>query len=233
MGKSTQFLRFGDEGQEPLIRGESFDVHHRREIDLVSWHWGVKDPTVPTSTKAKGTDAKKGDTKGNANQASARGPQPDTLSFTKFTDRATAQLLQAMDGGRVFPKVVLIIEERFPGTDPTFHLKIWLKDAFLVGCNWSAQAEGAGTTFSEEWTLNYSEVHFEFDAHYEEKVGKEVKVRNKTISQLFTRPPEASGEAGQKSPLTAGEKQDAQQDKEKAMFERLLEYQKKHPQKAK
>jgi hypothetical protein len=109
------------------------------------------------------------------------------------------------DGGRhFFPKVTLTIEERFEDAPNKFRMTVELAQAFLVNVTWSATAESAGMTFSEEWTLNYSNVHFSYDW----REDKRAEVAPGIIDQLFDRPPDAPGDTSTKSPLTATETRD-------------------------
>jgi type VI protein secretion system component Hcp len=217
MAKGTQFLKFVGEDESPMIEGESFDEKHLREIDLVSWGWNVKDPQVPQEFQdGSATDKKKEAAKGSkgTDVPIDTSPAPSELEFVKFTDRATTALLQAMDLGTKIPKVILTIEERFPGADSTFHLQVVLKDGILTSFNWTAQAEGAGMTFNETWTLKYSKVDLEF----------ELSGSQGAMCQEFG----PSRDPNTKSPPTAGENQDKQRAQFAAQY---TEYQKTHPQK--
>jgi len=204
MAKATQFLRFADDKGALAVRGESFDEEHLNEIDITGWNWDVEDPAAPKpAPNASSTPNAKPAAKPKEAESDRR-PKPSKVTFTKFTDRATTRLLLAMDRGEIFPKVVLTIEERYQEAPQRFHMEVELSDAFLVGFQWSATAEGAGMTFSETWDLNYSQVHFKYNWRGDKEQGASPGV----IDQVFYRPPEASGDTTTKSPLTPNEKRD-------------------------
>jgi type VI secretion system secreted protein Hcp len=209
MPQATQFLRFADEKGSLLVEGESLDDEHHDEIDITSWSWSVTDPAVqpgkPKGSAAQGVaGAKAPTTKLKDEGESDRRPKPSTLTFGKFTDRSTPRLLQAMEAGTFFPKAILTIEEKFEDAPNKFRMTVELAEAVVVNLTWSASAESAGMTFSEEWTVNYSQVHFAYDW----REDKSARMAPGIIDQLFDRPPDAPGDAATKSPLTATEKRD-------------------------
>jgi type VI protein secretion system component Hcp len=235
MAKATQFLKITDKNKE-IVSGECFDEDHRGEIDLTGWSWGVEDPrvepAVPKGGAVKGQDTKSQDTKLKGQGESDSRPRPNILSFQKSTDRATARLLTAMNGGEIFPEAVLTIEERFaPESAPSgggsqespnrFSMKVELKDAFLVNFQWRASAETSGMTFSEDWQLNYSRIHIKYDWRPAREKGKPAE--GGVIEQFFDRPPDASDNTVKKSPITSAEKLD----KDRAQFDDNL---KRNPQ---
>lgn len=237
MAQATQFLRFADEKGALLVEGESFDDQHFKEIDITSWGWSVVDPTVqpakPKGGAGQAVQAVQGAvktqvTKLNGEGESDRRPKPSTLTFGKFTDRSTPRLLGAMQDGTFFPKAILTIEEKFEEAPNKFQMKVEFTQVVVVNLTWSAAAEGAGLTFSEEWTLNYSQVHFAYDW----REDKSEKMAPGIIDQLFDRPPDAPGDTSAKFPITAPEKRDVDDAKIEDFLKRnpqfLAEYVKKN-----
>jgi type VI protein secretion system component Hcp len=215
MAKATQFLRFeGDDGGL-AVEGECFDEKHRNEIDITGWNWAVADPkATPKSNAGEGAAKTKGEAPSDGK------PKPKLLHFSKFTDRATTPLLQAMHGGNVFSRVLLTIEERFLDQDQDseadaqrFYMEVELNDAVVVHFSLNVQAEGAGVSMTEEWDLSYSGIKFSYRR----------RGHNGWIDQPFPWKPEEFQGVNQKSPLTAAEKQD----KDDATFAEFL---KRHPQ---
>ena len=224
MAQATQFLRFADEKGRLLVEGESLDDEHWKEIDITSWSWSVVDPTVqPAKPKGGARQALQGVksqvTTLKDERESDRLPKPSTLTFGKFTDRSTPLLLVAMESGTPFPKAILTIEERFEDAPNKFQMKVELAKVRVENLTWSASAESAGMTFSEEWTLNYSQVHITYDW----REDKRENLAPGIIDQLFDRPPDAPGDTATKSPLTATETRD----KDDAKIEDFL---KRNPQ---
>lgn len=213
MAKATQFLKLIDQNGVK-VRGESFDEEHLQEIDLTGWSWDVKDPRVvePSAQKtgtadaAKTQAAKARDPRLNGQGESDTRPKPNVLSFSKSTDSATTRLLLAMDNGEIFPKAILTIEERFLEAPHRFRMVIELKDVFILSFKWRASAESSGTTFNEDWDLNYSQIHFQYDWH-----GKDDKGQSSgggVIDQIFDRPPDDTDSASRKAPLSSAEKRE-------------------------
>jgi type VI protein secretion system component Hcp len=208
MAKATQFLRITDKNGQ-IVQGESFDEEHLQEIDLTGWSWDVQDPRVESAAakdSSGGSAAKsqvaKTDTKLKGQGESDSRPKPNILAIQKSTDSATTRLLTAMDQGYVYPTAVLTIEERFQDAPHRFRLTIELTDVLIVNFKWRAGAETSGMSFSEDWDLNYSQIHFKYDWH--EKKGQSGGV----IDQIFDRPPDAADSTSRKAPLDSTEKRD-------------------------
>jgi len=194
MAKSNQFLKiYAKNGGS--VEGECYDAKHLREIDLLSWHWDVEDPAVPKSSP-KGEDKTKTKVKGDAVGESDRKPKPSKFSFSKATDRSTTRLLGAMDRGEIFPRAVLTIEERYEESPLAFFMEVELTDVIVVDFKWHGTSEGAGSSFNEDWELNYSNIQFRYHWRQGEKGW---------IHQVFDRPPDATDGSSKKSPLSPAE----------------------------
>jgi len=229
MAKATQFLRFEDDDGDLAVQGECFDEKHRDEIDITGWNWAVADPKAQPKPKDNTGDSP-GKTKAKGEAPSDGNPKPKPLHFSKFTDRATTRLLQAMHAGEVFPRVLLTIEERFLQQDEDteadaerFYMEVELHDAVVVHFSCSVQAEGAGVSMTEEWDLSYSGIDFSYRLRSKPSTqGTPGTTRQGSILQLFPWKADDSSGVNQKSPLTAAERQD-QHDAE------MAEYYKRHP----
>lgn len=237
MAKATQFLKVTDKNRQ-VVRGESFDEEHLQEIDLLGWNWDVQDPRVETATskggagdsatKSQGTKSQ--DSKFKGQKESDTRPKPNILSIQKSTDSATTRLLQAMNNGEIFPKALLTIEERYQEAPHKFRMVIELKDVFIVNFKWRASAESAGMTFSEDWDLNYSQIHFQYDWHAKNDKGEYQS--GGVIDQIFDRPADDSENTSRKAPLNSAEKRDINDSQIEDYFKRnpqvLADYVKRH-----
>ena len=212
MAKSNQFLKiFAKNGGS--VEGECYDEKHLREIDLLSWHWDVEDPAVPkSSTKGEDKDKSKAKPKGDAAGESDRKPKPSKFAFSKATDRSTTRLLGAMDKGEIFPRALLTIEERYEESPLAFYMEVELTDVIVVDFKWHGTAEGAGSSFNEDWELNYSNIEFRYHWRQGEKGW---------IHQQFDRPPDAADGSSIKSPLSAAEKNAMDTERIKGVVKKL------------
>jgi len=223
MAKATQFLRITDKNRQ-LVRGESFDEEHLQEIDLIGWSWDVQDPRVESASSKKGAGESTGksqvtrDSKLKGQGESDSRPKPNVLSIQKSTDSSTTRLLLAMDKGEIFPKALLTIEERFQEAPHRFRMVIELTDVFLLNFKWRANAESTGMTFSEDWDLNYSRIHFHYDWHGKNDKGE--YQGGGVIDQIFDRPPDDTESTSRKSPPNATEKRDKSDSEMEDYFKR-------------
>jgi type VI protein secretion system component Hcp len=214
MAYANQFLKIFDVpgSKKDFILGESYKESHLNEIELLSWNWGVTDPSVPTGppaenvgedtkTKAK-VDAKKSDHQGQS------GPRPAQLTFTKTLDRSTTRLLNAMNNGEVFPSAVLAMEDAYKDSPYPFDLKIILSKVYVVSFGLDGSGGDAGVTFSENWVLTYEEIKFEY----------RWKTTNAgPIPAFFKMPADSDQGPSQKAPKTATEKASAAEEQFDAM----------------
>ena len=76
------FIKIGD------LKGESVDTKHKGEIDVLAWSWGM--------TQSGTTHTGSGGGAGKVNV--------QDLSFTKYVDKSTPNLMQYCCNGKHFPK---------------------------------------------------------------------------------------------------------------------------------
>lgn len=124
------------------IRGESQDAKHKDEIDALSWKWGLSQ----SGTSHSGSGAGGG-------RVAVR-----DLTFSKYVDKATPNLVKLCCGGKHFQKVQLTI--RKAGGSAVEYLKIELKDGIVSGV---ALAAGRGNArLIENVTLNFASFKCEY-----------------------------------------------------------------------
>jgi len=124
------------------IEGESLDSKHTKEIDVLSWSWGLTN----TGTMGHGSG-------GGAGKVSMQ-----DFHFNMAINKATPKLMLACAGGDHIKKAVLTC--RKAGKEQQEYLKITFSDVLIA----SYQTGGAdGTPIPHEAiALNFSKVELEY-----------------------------------------------------------------------
>jgi len=130
------FIKIGD------IKGESVDHKHKEEFDVLAWSWGA----------SNSGDAQKGGGQG-AGKVSVQ-----DLSFTKYIDKGSADLLLATCNGKHFPTAVLTV--RKAGEKPLEYLKITMEDLIITSL--STGGSGGEDRLTENCTLNFARVKVDY-----------------------------------------------------------------------
>ena len=131
-----QFIKIG------ALKGESKDKTHKDEIDVLSWNWGVANS-------------------GSAHQGGGAGAgkvSVQDLSFTKYLDKSSPDLMLACCNGKHFDKAVLTV--RKAGENPLEYLLVTLEN--LMVTNVSTGASGGEDRLTENVTLNFAKVKVEY-----------------------------------------------------------------------
>ena len=124
------------------ILGESTDVKHKNEIDVLSWAWGV----TQSGTMAHGGG-------GGAGKASF-----NDFTFTHRVDKATPQLLKACATGTHIPDATITVRKAGKGQQE--YLIIKMSDVLITGVAMSVAADGP--TSAENVTLQFAKVDLEY-----------------------------------------------------------------------
>ena len=124
------------------LAGESVDKTHAGEIDVLAWNWGVSNAGSAHVGGGAG-----------AGKASVQ-----DLSFTKFTDKATPNLLIASCNGKHFASAVLVI--RKAGETPLEYLKFTLTEVMVTSV--SLGGSGGDDRLMENVTLNFAAMKVEY-----------------------------------------------------------------------
>jgi len=140
------FIKLGD------VKGESADAKHKEEIDLLAWSWGVSQ----SGTTHSGTG-------GGAGKVSVQ-----DLSFTKYVDASSHALILACCNGKHYPEAVLVV--RKAGENPLEYITITMND--LIVTSVSTGGSGGEDRLTENVTLNFAKVKFEYDPQTKEGAGK-------------------------------------------------------------
>jgi type VI secretion system secreted protein Hcp len=124
------------------IKGESKDSKHPGEIDVLAWSWGVSNSGNAHSGGGAGA--------GKANI--------QDLSFTKYVDVATPDLMLACCNGKHIADATLVV--RKSGEKPLEYLKIKLTDILVTSV--STGGSGGEDRLTENVTLNFSKVNLDY-----------------------------------------------------------------------
>jgi len=124
------------------VDGEAQDAKHKKEIDVLSWHWGMSN----SGSAHNGSGAGSG--KANVHD----------LTFTKWVDTATPKLALACCAGKHFKDATLVI--RKAGDQPVEYLKIKMETVLISGV--STGGSGSEERLTENITLNFSKVNLDY-----------------------------------------------------------------------
>ncbi|MFO0881435.1 MAG: type VI secretion system tube protein Hcp [Gemmataceae bacterium] len=120
------------------LKGESQDKAHKGEIDVLSWNWGL------SNSGSAHTGGGQGAGKVNVQD----------LTFTKYIDKATPDLLLATCNGKHIPKAVLTV--RKAGGSPLEYLQITLEELIVTSVT-TGGATG-DDRLTETVSLNFARV---------------------------------------------------------------------------
>jgi type VI secretion system secreted protein Hcp len=145
------------------VEGESTHADHKGEIELLSWTWGVSNPS---NIGAAGGGSGKGKA------------TPGDFHFMHMYDKASPVLAKKCAQGVHFPTVVMTA--RKSGEGQKDFLKITMKEVFIS----SVQPSGSsGGDINESVSMSYAEIEFAYKAQDAKgTLGGEVKFawNNKT-----------------------------------------------------
>lgn len=124
------------------LKGESRDSKHKEEIDVLAWSWGLSNS-------------------GSAQQGSGAGAgkvNVQDLSFTKYIDKSTPDLMLAACNGKHFDKAVLTV--RKAGEQPLEYLLITMEEILISSV--STGGSGGEDRLTENVTLNFAKVKVQY-----------------------------------------------------------------------
>src|SRR5262245_45265694 len=130
------FIKIGD------LKGEARDKTHKDEIDVLAWSWGVSNS-------------------GSAQQGSGAGAgkvNVQDLSFTKYIDKSSPDLLLGACNGKHFPKAVLTV--RKAGENPLEYLLVTMEEVLVTSV--STGGSGGEDRLMENVTLNFARVKVQY-----------------------------------------------------------------------
>ena len=135
------------------IKGESKDKAHKEAIDVLAWSWGL------SNSGSFHTGGGGGSGKVNVQD----------LSFTKYVDKSSADLHLACCNGKHLKNAKLIV--RKAGEKPLEYMIIELTECLVTAV--TTGGNGGEDRLTENVTLNFSKVHFEYKIQDEKGAGKD------------------------------------------------------------
>ena len=124
------------------IKGESTDDKHKDEIDVLAWSWGMSQSGTTHLGGGAGTG-----------KVSFK-----NLTITKRTDMASPSLMLACSNGKHIKEATLTV--RKPAEKPAEIVRLKLSDILVASLD---DCTCGGETFiTEQVTLNFSKVQFEY-----------------------------------------------------------------------
>lgn len=148
------------------IEGESVDGTHKKEIDVLAWSWGMSQSGT-THTGGGGGAGK---------------VNVQDLSFTKYVDSASHALILATCKGTHIPEATLVV--RKAGDKPLEYIKITMSDLLVTSV--STGGSGGEDRLTENVTLNFAKVKFEYDPQGKKGAGEGVKTAAWNIAENTT-----------------------------------------------
>ena len=133
------------------LKGESVDKTHAGEIDVLAWSWGVSNSGSAHVGGGAGA--------GKANV--------QDLSFTKYIDKSTPDLLLSCCNGKHHDDATLIV--RKAGEKPLEYLIITMTEVMVTAV--STGGSGGEDRLTENITLNFAK--FQLDYKEQAKTGAE------------------------------------------------------------
>lgn len=131
-----QFIKIGS------LSGESVDKTHKDDIDVLAWSWGMSNS-------------------GSAHVGGGAGAgkvNVQDLSFTKYIDKSSPDLMLACCNGKHFDKATLVV--RKAGETALEYLKITMTEVMVVGV--STGGSGGEDRLTENVTLNFAKVKVDY-----------------------------------------------------------------------
>jgi len=124
------------------LKGESKDAKHKAKTDVLAWSWGMSNS-------------------GSAHVGGGAGAgkvNVQDLSFTKYIDKTSTDLMLAACNGKHFPDALLIV--RKAGQNPVEYLKIKMTEVLITSV--TTGGSGGEDRLTENVTLNFAKVKVEY-----------------------------------------------------------------------
>jgi type VI secretion system secreted protein Hcp len=130
------FMKIGD------LKGESRDKTHKDEIDVLAWSWGM------SNSGSAHTGGGAGAGKVNVQD----------LSFTKYIDKSSPDLMLACCNGKHFTNALLTV--RKAGEKPLEYVKVTMTEVMVTAI--STGGSGGEDRLTENVTLNFAQVKVDY-----------------------------------------------------------------------
>jgi type VI secretion system secreted protein Hcp len=123
------------------IKGESNDVKHKDEIDVLAWAWGMSQSAAAMHSG------------GTAGKISFK-----NLTITKRIDSASSALMLACSSGKHIKEAMLTLQK--PGGRTADFVRLTLND--LIVSSLDNASSGSDEVITEQVSLDFSKVQFEY-----------------------------------------------------------------------
>jgi type VI secretion system secreted protein Hcp len=134
------------------LKGESKDDKHKDDIDVLAWSWGMSNS-------------------GSAHVGGGAGAgkvNVQDLSFTKYLDQSSPDLMLACCNGKHFDNATLVVRKA-GGAAPLEYLKIHLVEVMVTSV--STGGSGGEDRLTENVTLNFAKVKVDYEEQTKEGTG--------------------------------------------------------------
>ena len=136
------FMKIGD------IKGGARDKDHKGEIDVLAWSWGMSQ----SGTMHAGGG-------GGAGKVSIQ-----DLSFTKYLDKSSTNLMLSCCNGKHHPQATLVV--RKAGENPIEYLVITMTNVIITSL--STGGSGGEDLLTENVSLNFAQVKMQYQPQKED-----------------------------------------------------------------
>jgi type VI secretion system secreted protein Hcp len=126
------------------IQGEATDEKHKNEIEIESWHMSATN--LGSSGKNSGAGTGKADF--------------SDFTVSKFTDKSTPKLLNAVGSGLHIPKIVLVCRKAGGKGGQVEHLTVEMDGVFVSG--YAVSASDEHSVPRESVVFNYTKVTYSY-----------------------------------------------------------------------
>jgi type VI secretion system secreted protein Hcp len=133
------------------MEGESLIKDHEGEIDVLAWSWGM---------------SQSGSMHGGGGGGAGRVNIQD-ISFTKYVDKTTPNLMRACCNGEHFSEAVLVV--RKAGKDPLDYMKVTMSPVLVTSV--STGGSGGEDRLTENVTLNFAKMTVGYTPQKEDGTG--------------------------------------------------------------
>jgi type VI secretion system secreted protein Hcp len=140
------------------VKGESQDKKHTKTIDVLAWSWGMSQ----SGTTHMGTG-------GGGGKVSVH-----DLSFTKYVDSATTQLMLFCANGKHLKEGKLYVRRAAGEKEGGLEYLIIKMNEIIVS-SVSTGGSGGEDRFTENVTLNFAKVHVEYTPQKEDGTNDAAK----------------------------------------------------------
>jgi type VI secretion system secreted protein Hcp len=133
------------------VDGESLIQDHEGEIDVLAWSWGLSQ----TGTMHSGGGAGAGKV------------NVQDISFTKYVDKSSPNLIRACCNGEHFAEAVLVV--RKAGKDPLDYFKVTMSPVLVTSV--ATGGSGGEDRLTENVSLNFAKMEVGYTPQKEDGSG--------------------------------------------------------------